>query len=199
MTYQYNKVVFIGRFSPPHHAHLYNIRKALEFGEKVVILIGSAYRARSFKNPFKWFEREQMIRYALNSEENARVRFEPVPDVMYNDQQWVQGVQNAVDEHVSENDSVALIGHEKDRSSFYLKLFPNWDFIETGEVKGVNATEIRNLYFGKSPEYKQIAEKYLPKEVKDYLSRFTLKDAFEYVADEFKFIREYKKAWENAP
>lgn len=54
--------LFIGRFQPFHKGHKSIIDKIIADGYTPVILIGSVQEFRTFKNPFTYIEREQMLR-----------------------------------------------------------------------------------------------------------------------------------------
>ena len=84
--------VCIGRFQGLHLGQLAVIRRALALAPRVVVVIGSAFQARSPKNPFTWAERVEMIRLALSADEATRVGFLPVRD-HYDGQRWVQAVR----------------------------------------------------------------------------------------------------------
>ncbi|MFC6659715.1 MFS transporter [Deinococcus multiflagellatus] len=57
--------VYIGRFQPPHAAHLHTMRAALAGHGQLLVLLGSANLARSVKNPWSAAERARLIRRAL--------------------------------------------------------------------------------------------------------------------------------------
>ena len=57
--------VYIGRFEPPHAAHLLVMLEALEQVQTLIVVIGSARAARNPKNPFTAGEREAVIRAML--------------------------------------------------------------------------------------------------------------------------------------
>jgi bifunctional NMN adenylyltransferase/nudix hydrolase len=61
MTTQTHMSVFIGRFQPPHKAHIETITRALEFSDKVLILIGSAFKPSDTRNPLSHVERAHII------------------------------------------------------------------------------------------------------------------------------------------
>jgi bifunctional NMN adenylyltransferase/nudix hydrolase len=85
---------------------------------------------------------------AVFPEENVKVV--PVSDYPYDDNKWVNAVQNVVHGAVkwsADPIKIALIGHEKDHTSFYLKIFPQWGSISVPNVDGINATDIRNALF----------------------------------------------------
>ena len=141
----YDYLVFIGRFQPFHIAHLRVIREALAQAREVVVLIGSSRQPRSLRNPFTLDERMAMIRASLEPSEQSRVHLQPLEDCLYNDDVWVKNVQEAVQAVVSRfrGDSaprIGLIGHPKDESSYYLKLFPQWASVPVENYQSISAT-----------------------------------------------------------
>jgi bifunctional NMN adenylyltransferase/nudix hydrolase len=130
---------------PFHNGHKAVIDKALEHANEVVIVVGSSFQARSTKNPFTFSERREMIK-AVYPQDSVKVV--GVIDYPYDDNAWVSAVQSAVD-NVKSGEKTGLIGHSKDHSSYYLKIFPKWrNHIEVDNVDGINATDIREYLFG---------------------------------------------------
>jgi cytidyltransferase-like protein len=64
---KFDYAVFIGRFEPFHNAHRSVIDKALTLADKVIVLIGSANKPRSTKDPFFHDERVVMIGSAFDA------------------------------------------------------------------------------------------------------------------------------------
>jgi bifunctional NMN adenylyltransferase/nudix hydrolase len=138
--------VLIGRFQPPHRAHLALIRQALESAEELVLVLGSARSARTVRNPLTDAERAGLIAELLGKQgvDLRRVRLEAVPDFFYNLPLWVQAVRRVVGA-----ERATLHGFEKDASSFYLRLFPDWGFAPPRFQSGLNAGDVREaLYAG---------------------------------------------------
>lgn len=218
-TYDY--CVFIGRFQPFHKMHKKVIDRALEIAEKVVVLIGSADSGRTLRNPFTFDERKAMILGAYTvpsfvdgedvpSKRASRILVEPLPDIAYNDQTWVAQVQKIIEGIVVRDMNeahpnvtirghadarVTLIGHSKDHSSYYLKLFPQWDSINVPQHELLSATTIRDLYF----QSDMIANKDIPLSVFTFLSEFRQTPEYKSLCDEHAFIKSYKEAWVGAP
>ena len=214
---QYN--VFIGRVQPPHNAHIqiikgalyaeYNKTKFTENPNRVIICIGSAFRPRTPKDPFIAKEREKMIRSCLTTEENDRVQFAYIADSMYDDTKWLCDIQDAVDNIVAvtstdTENTIRLVGHKKDDSSFYLDMFPQWKFIGISNIDDMHSTTIRDYYFNENygngaDVFTQMCKPYLPAPVFEFLLEFRDTDEFKTLQEEFTFVENYKKAWENAP
>ncbi|USN15399.1 bifunctional NMN adenylyltransferase/nudix hydrolase [Brevundimonas phage vB_BpoS-Kikimora] len=154
MTANPDVMVFIGRFQPVHNGHLDVIGQALEKAQRLIILVGSANLARDTRNPFTYEERAALIRSAIVEKfgEDAllRVVVNAVPDSPYDLQEWIETVQMAVKMNTSPfvRPSIALTGHDRDETSFYLKLFPQWPYLGCGDTTGINASHLRADFFG---------------------------------------------------
>ena len=143
MSKRHDALVFIGRFSPLHLGHEAVIDKAISLGP-VIVLVGSAFGPRNLRNPWTFEERKAMIKAKYGD----RVIVKPLPDYPYNDQKWKAAVRSLVYSSLPWSDmpqKIGLIGHSKDRSSYYLNMFPDWDSIEVENHEGLNATTIREL------------------------------------------------------
>jgi len=192
MPKQYNTLVYIGRFQPVHLAHLEIIRRATEMANQVIIIIGSADQPRTYKNPFTRQERAAMLHpvYNMGDMESA-IRIEDVTDSTYNNLAWATKVQAIVAKHSYAGDSIGIIGHEKDESTFYLRMFPQWKFEDVDLIEPLNATDIRNLYFKRSGNMNFI-KSVVHHSTFDFLSQFAHTPAFEQIIREREFIDSYK-------
>lgn len=195
MTKKYDLVVYIGRFQPFHTAHKKVIEKALSLSDKTLILIGSSYLPRTYKNPFSYIERHDMIYNEWNT--NSGTLFvEYLTDNMYNDNEWVQQVQSIVQEY--SDGRIAIMGYNKDESSYYLRMFPQWDFVDSGEFDPLNATDIRDLYFRPDCNMKYI-QNVVPSSTFEFLEKFKETDEYQQIIRERQFIEKYKKQYEHLP
>lgn len=145
--YTFDYLVFIGRFQPFHLAHMQTIEIALQQSQNVILALGSAQSERNIKNPFLAVEREQMILSNFPEQDQKRIHFVHVVDV-YNDEKWVKQVKDLVNAVIQPNAKVGLIGHFKDESSYYLRLFPEWQMVELESLKNsISATPMREAYY----------------------------------------------------
>lgn len=198
MSYKYDYCVFIGRMQPPHKAHIENIRTALSLAKEAIVIFGSHRAARNIKNPFTAEERENMVRACFSQEEQARIHFTSVRDYYYNDNNWVADVQQKVFAITDEGKKIALLGRYKDHSSYYLDLFPQWKRESVTGDSLMNATDVRNAFFsGKL----QTSGEVLEHEVFASLMKWKLlnTELYNKLADEWKFIQDYKDMWSRAP
>lgn len=189
----FHAAVCIGRFQPLHEGHLAMIRATLAAAPIGVVVVGSAFRARSPKNPFTWQERASMLNNALSKEEQSRIRILPIRDY-YNTPRWAQAVQEGVAKLVGAG-SIALIGHLKDASSHYLHHFPDWNFLPMDRHLPVDATPIRDAYFAETP----LPTEWLPATTLEFLRMWAQQPEFAALRQEWEMLRDYRKAWEAAP
>jgi bifunctional NMN adenylyltransferase/nudix hydrolase len=207
-TRRFDYATFICRAQPFHVGHKEVITKALEIADKVIILIGSTNQPRTIKNPFTFEERKQMIlnSFGFNSlttsnDEPAfrRLTIAPLRDQKYNDQAWAASVQDAVTKACGWTDKPprgALIGSNKDDSSYYLQMFPQWELVEHAINEEVNATDIRQIYFESNIRYLRDV---VPFQAYQFLEDFSRTADFRALAKEQVFIKSYKEKWAAAP
>ncbi len=212
MSKSYDFLVFIGRFQPFHHGHLTVIEQGLRESENIIVLIGSAHRPRNSRDPWTYEERAEMIRATIGEQATNRVITAPLMDVTYNDELWVRNVQSTVQGLVTahhaarhRDPAVGLIGHSKDHSSYYLKLFPNWGEVRVDNVQGLSATNIRESLFAPGNQAgstfldSEEGQSALPGSVREQLQGFLGKEAYASIRQEQSFVADYKAGWANAP
>jgi bifunctional NMN adenylyltransferase/nudix hydrolase len=202
VAHKYDLAVFIGRFQPAHLGHMQVIKLALESAKNVLVLIGSAGEARSHRNPFYFDERVNMIQNHFEGVA-SRIIFAPLEDSAYNDMQWVKNVQDLVSGtldalQVDESKAkVALIGHSKDNSSYYLNMFPAYSSIEAPNYEGLNSTDIRTRFFSETAEW--YFPDQLPESTMHFLKHFVNTPYFAKILEEYQFVEKYKASWAAAP
>jgi len=176
MHRDYSYAVIIGRFQPLHNSHVKLIEQALEIADKVLILVGSSYAARTPKNPFTFDERKNMIQKtfpeteACSRDDMAHVRethgatgnlgqarrstqycgrisVEPIRDYFYSDDVWLANVQGICSNYIEDGETVALLGTYKDASSYYLNLFPQWEYVSPEAGVTMHASDVRDKLF----------------------------------------------------
>ena len=72
--------VVIGRFQILQRGHGTLLQAALALAPRVLVVIGSAFRARDAHNPFTWEERKQQFEAVLSAADRQRVEYLPVRD-----------------------------------------------------------------------------------------------------------------------
>ncbi len=230
MHRDYSVAVIIGRFQPFHNNHKALVEQGLRIADKVLILVGSSHVARSPKNPFTFEERAQMIRDSFPETESlsetasrstpysGRIAVESIRDFYYSDDVWLAGVQAVCANHIEDGGTVVLLGAYKDGSSYYLNLFPQWEYVAPDDTGRMDATAVREALFdvtfnlgwgdrGQVPKFDdgtlarqdQFFESTCPEPVTDFLNHFRYTETFARLAQEFKANREYRAAWEDSP
>lgn len=211
---QKDLTVFIGRFSPFHNGHKEVLDRALNTSKAVLILIGSSDQARTTKNPFTAMERGTMIDTYIKSLPNRKAAYviKNIHDHPYNDNEWISGVQSAVESTkknlihlIGDNPTVYLTGSERDTSTWYLRTFGDYfklDMVQPHPVgEDLSATQIRALLFGTddlSRTFKTI-EKVTPDSSLVFLKKFVKTSSYIDLVEEYKFFQRYKQAWAKAP
>ena len=202
---KYDLVIFIGRMEPLHLGHTYNIELGLTLADHVLVIAGSANQPRTPKNPFTVAERTEMIKNIFPTD---RVHVEGVEDY-YPDALWLKNVQTVAHKHIINlgiedifSANIAILGHDKDHTSFYLNQFPTWEFIEIGDrvrargSKILDASSIREQYFAGNFDG---IEDVVPPEVMVFLDRFRKTQEYTMLVEEQEYIKRYHKEWEAAP
>lgn len=183
-TYEFS--IYIGRFQPFHLGHLESIKFALKYSKKLIIILGGAYSSPSPRGPWNIAQRIEMINSCLSETEKNKIYFVGIRDRLYCEEKWIQNVQGEVFKITNSVRNIAIIGHQKDASSYYLKIFPQWEFLETGNFKSINATDIRNLLFLKN-DFSKIS-KYVPKPILKYLTKYAKSNDYNLLKRKFKYI-----------
>ena len=205
MTKEFDTLVFVGRFSPFHLGHKAVIDAALERAKEVIVVVGSSFAARNTRNPFTFEERKEMIKSVYL---DNRVKVVPVSDYPYDDNKWVAAVQNVVHGAMSWSADpirIGLIGHQKDGTSYYLKIFPTWGNVSVSNVDGINATDIRKTLFDATDyeEYDTI-KKNMPSQAEWKMREIIMTNsdtdgAWGKLLIEYQMVKKYKEAWKAAP
>lgn len=198
----YDTAILIGRFEPVHNGHLALLRRALDSARQTIVVMGSAWQVRSPKNPFTWQERADMLRQALPEADRARLHVLPVRDY-YNEARWVQAVRASVAQQVPADARIGLVGHFKDATSSYLSAFPGWTLIPMERQGSIDATTIRDAYFGATPATATAAlaplADQIPASTLATLVAFAQKTEYTTLQEEWRVLRAHRQAWAGSP
>ncbi|MPW73214.1 bifunctional nicotinamide-nucleotide adenylyltransferase/Nudix hydroxylase [Moraxella catarrhalis] len=198
---QFDYLIFIGRFEPFHQGHHYVITQALAHARQVIVLMGSANSPRTIKNPFRPDERQAMILNSFGKKNRERIHCLGINDATYNDNKWLIEVQNAIVSITANtpNERIGIIGHDKDESSYYLALFPQYKTFMVKNFEYISATPIREAYFGDDSAKKQASFSQLTKACVEFLTAFEHTKAYHRLKQEYQHIQAYQAAWQTAP
>ena len=182
--------IYIGRFSPFHNGHAEVLNLARRVSDLVIVLIGSANKAKNPKNPWSFDERAKMIEAYNAAKDGCPVIIRQIRDYPYNDQKWIANVHNVINNTIDSLDcdksqlDIRITGADRDSTTFYLKFFPEFklDLVEEDfEVsKHLNATSVREILFGLSFNSVPISEgqaellltSFLPRSTVNFLSAY---------------------------
>ena len=233
MNKDYKFAIFIGRFQPLHNGHVEVIKHGLSIAEKIIILVGSTNSAPTLKNPFSFEDRKKMILDSLCpvkitktksefgeqkettvtevTEYHDRVIVLPVRDYHYSYNSWIADVQSKTDQYIDDGDPVALLGDYKDGSSYYLKSFPQWDFVPIKNVLHMDSTEVRETLFSveptlcglhgniKNPPTLDGVKNKIPGAVLTYLKDYVKHYPYRDLVLRYHRVDKYKKQWSSSP
>lgn len=181
----FDYAVYIGRFQPFHQGHLASIKYGFSIAKKIIIVLGGYKLAPSLTDPWTTKERKNMIIRSLERKDLNRLCFVEVRDRLYNEALWKENVIQEIGIITKSNSKIALIGHMKDASSYYLNIFPQWPFLETGNFYNLNSTHFREQYFlNTHPVYDGI-----PTAAQKFLKTFRKKKLFKQLCEEKKFTQ----------
>lgn len=165
--------VLIGRFQVPemHEGHRFLVREMLEQCDEVLVLFGSANRAKSVKNPFSYPERAQAAKKLF-----PKIWVAPLNDYLYNDSQWmadvaatIEALKVLVQQKHNTKVEVVLYGHQKDGND-YLNWFPQFEYVNVNSEILISGTQIRESFLHLLPQSVQDDFNYFEKERKQFLS-----------------------------
>lgn len=174
---KYKRLVFPGRFQPPHMGHVNAIKYALDLADEVVVVIGSAQDSFSIRNPLTAGERLMLLKVVLSHEFGEdyckRVYSVPIADVEMN-KVWVQYLRMMLgdfDGVVSGNHLVLQLFRDAGLEALQQPMF------NRGECNG---TRIRQLILSGSDEWTRCVPSYLLPE----LDRLNFVERLRFVASE---------------
>lgn len=219
---KYNIAIYIGRFQGLHHGQVQNMKHALTIADKLIILIGSSNKPIDWKNPWTAEERAEMIKASFSKEDLTRIHIQYIEDRLYQDSEWEALVFEAVDSILLQYSKyrlnapdekhrakIALVGCDKDDSTWYLHRFPNWkqEFLTTfchdGTDKPLNSTGIRvSIYdylMGNHDSYLNQIKKQMPQGAYEFVVNWMKTPAAKYVLDWYNNDRLYQKPYESLP
>ena len=205
MSREFSHAIYIGRFQPIHNAHLESIDRALKKADHLLLFLGSANKVETVKNPWSYEQRVRITQAALldyfgsiAGEESIlnRVTFIPLRDYLYNDYKWLSEVYAKAELHgAGVEGRTLLVGCEKDDSSYYLQMFPTWEFEGIPYLYNLDAVDIRARMF----EQKEVEEKYLQSSTESYLNQWILSEESTHLHDEYRYYKHYLDSWSKAP
>lgn len=159
----YRIALFLGRFQPLHHGHIYVIKQILKFNKKIKIGIGSSQISNTINDPFTSDERKKFIITALERRSISSKSYElfDIPDI-FNAKKWV--------DHV-----ISIVGKFDivySNSDWVRELFSNKGIKVGNKIsifkKKFNGNNVRNLIIKNKKEWKSL----VPNEVVELIGEY---------------------------
>lgn len=190
---KYDLAIVMGRFQFVHLFHEALIDKARSLANHTLIVVGSAYQAPSIQNPLSFKERASLLSSLYPWPEEVSIKGQRD----YNDDTvWAINIQKLVSDTLAENGlpddaKIVIVGHEKDESSFYLKMFPQWDFFETGSAGPLSATDVREIIYKETPHL-PFLENVVSTQAMKFIRGYVGSPEWEYIRQEIEQNKVYK-------
>ncbi len=159
-----NKIaLFIGRFQPLHHGHIYIINQILKSNNEIKIGIGSSQLSHTLNDPFTSEERKRFLNAALEKRDISSNSYKvyDIPDI-FDAKKWVDHVKSIVGQF----DSIYS------NSDWVRELFSNQGIKVEKKIsifkKKFNGNNIRNLIFKGNKKWRNL----VPIEVANLIEKF---------------------------
>ena len=155
--------LFIGRFQPLHHGHIYVLQNILKSYNKVKIGIGSSQLSNTANDPFTNIERKEFLKAVLKKRNIPSKKYDiySIPDI-FNAKKWVDHVVTIVGEFNAVFSNSGWI-----RELFQSKGFKVEKKIEIFKKK-FNGNNIRRLIMKNDKSWKPL----VPNEVIELIEQF---------------------------
>ncbi|MHA2035277.1 MAG: nicotinamide-nucleotide adenylyltransferase [Promethearchaeota archaeon] len=163
LSHNNNIALFIGRFQPLHHGHIYVLKNILKSYKKIKIGIGSSQLSNTLNDPFSSTERREFIKTSLKKRRVSSKRYEihDIPDI-FEAKKWVDHVVSIVGEFD------VIISN----SDWIRELFQNEGYQVGKKItifkKKFNSSNIRRLIIKSNKSWKSL----VPKEVVKLIEKF---------------------------
>ncbi len=197
-------VVIIMRSHIFHNGHLHLVKEGCKIANNVLILVGSVNRCRSEINPFSYDERVEMIRGALSGTETYKCQIKPLNDHLHIEYEWESEVQRIAHDHMMKlglplGSSIAIAGHIKDNSSYYIDSFIQWQQHHVDNLDNISATPLRNAYFGGNENWHYEVCNSVPDSTLLFLENFRETDDYTWLVDHIQAVNDFKKDYLHLP
>lgn len=204
--------VIVGRFQPPHRGHFQLIQQGLEIADRVLVVIGSAFRAASPRNPWSWQERKAMLTQGLSASDTCRVDCLPIRDY-FDVQRWAEQLAELVGQFSQnlESDSkqweIKLLNNFSESAVLDNNRISAWCRVATDRHGTISSREIRDLLFQTyssnatqlSASTLAVLRSKVPDKVCDHLSAWTQSANYPRLSEEWLALENYKASWQAAP
>lgn len=198
--------VVIGRFQGLHVGHAALLHEALARAGRCIVVLRSAFQARTPRNPLSWVERRELIRLALPERERERVDFIAMrdgPDLQRWQRRVVREVEALAARGGGPHASIALVAAPHDAAATSLRELAGWQLVPAPARAEVRATAIRDALFAAEADAAEATLAALGSALApgsaDFLRAWLRLPCIGHLRAEWAALREQKQAWANAP
>ncbi len=176
--------VFIGSFSPWHDGHRKVALNSLERAENLIVCVGKANDSVNTRNPLTVDQRIQLIRQSMPGHLLPRIHFCRANNYLYNDNKWIEGVQEAVEKVVDtvgiQDPKIALTGAWALRARFNVPI--------------LSSTIIRDQIYNGT-----FTGRGMQRDATDTLDHWTNGSVWERLRNDYKYEQAYEQQWGKGP
>jgi bifunctional NMN adenylyltransferase/nudix hydrolase len=131
--------------------------------------------------------------------ESHRLQFAYSED-MPSDNLWLEQIQAIVKSRVpNRNAKIGVIGMKKDKTSYYLDMFPQWKEIKMEQVGSFDATAFRAAYYEGKDMNECVRDGQIAPSTCTFLTNFKKTAAYAAVVDEYEAVKKEKAKWAGSP
>ena len=200
--------VVIGRFAPLQRSEQALIARALEASDRAIVVLGSAFHARTPRDPLTWEERAECIRLATPEAARPKLVFVPVRDY-FDERRWANAVATAVG--AAARDSARLFVQDDERATRYEGLFPRWRIERVACPPPEDSNRLRRvlLQHGMAKSPATLAERrdaalavlssWVPSPALEYLRAWSALPAYETLVRDQHALDRMNDEWAGSP
>ena len=197
----------IGRFAPLQKAEEALIAGALRGSGRAIVVLGSAFHARTPRDPLDWEERAECIRLSIPEAGRAKVTFVPMRDY-FEDARWARAVEQAVGTF---DLSPRLLVQDDERAERYAAMFPRWPIGRIACPPPEDSNRLRQvlLQHGMSRSPASLAERrdaalavlstWVPSPALEYLRAWSMLPAYETLVRDQHALDAMNDEWSGSP
>ena len=186
--------ILIDDFAIFHDGYLDLIEEAIKSTDKLLIFIRASECSTDIKHPFTAEEREEMICSVLYEKyPKVDARIFHLPDMVYEPLKWVHNLDDIIKKNVKSDSSVVIFDCN---NSNELKCL-NYSIVNFKLPRSTQSV-LEHIYESDIFSFSFFRE-FMPDPAVDCITSFLDDERVDSLLNEFKFVQEYRKAWENVP
>lgn len=191
--------VLIGRWQPLTLAGVKLVKSCLKDVDKLHIIIGSANKAYSPRNPLNSTSRELIFQETFSQEiKEKEIVIHLVNDLYYNNQNWASNIAYKVQEAKGTLDKrTTLFGTTEAKRNIYLNMFPYWSYGQKPIFEeNLRSSKVREKWF-ESPE--DNFSDLVPGPTIKVMNGYKSSNIYDNIQAEYEHNKSYKESWKDAP